>query len=259
MKSIGVIGAGKMGQAIIGGLTGKEFSIRVLSRADVRIWGVTRATSYTDLSGCDAVLLCVKPNDLTEACLGLLNAIQGAGTHPLIVSVAAGKTITFLEHCLPGERVIRAMPNLAAGVRKSVTCFSKGSLATGNDIHMCVQVFNCFGSSIQLNEEVLDAASVLSGSGPAYFFYFTQKLAEGGVAAGLNTQTANMLARKVLEGAAGIAENSQESMEDLIKKVATPSGFTEAAIQTLDSAEVATAITRAVMTAKDRCAKIGGK
>jgi len=255
--NIGIVGMGKMGQAIALGMAGKGFDMRALSRRETCLAGTKQVISYADLADCDAVILCVKPKDLADASAGLFKAIQAARTHPLVISVAAGKRIAFLENCLPGERVVRAMPNLAAGVGKAVTCFSVGTLVTSNDIKLAEEIFNCFGSSVRLDEKSIDAASVLGGSGPAFFFYFAQKLEEAGVKSGLDAVTAGKLARSALVGAAGMAENSQEALANLIKKVATPGGFTLAALDSLDSSKIGDSIAVAVRLAKEKCVEIG--
>src|SRR3989344_696038 len=133
MKNVGIIGVGKMGGAIAKGLEGKKFALKILDRHPVEIAAAERVDSYSRLANCDAVLLCVKPGDLQEAAVGFYDAMRQAGKHPLVISIAAGKTVSFLEGSLPGERVVRAMPNLAASVGKSVTCFSSGKLATRKD------------------------------------------------------------------------------------------------------------------------------
>lgn len=257
LKDIGIIGVGKMGGAIMKGMAGK-FAVKVLDRQPVA-GAAEQVNSYAGLVNCEVVLLCVKPDDLEEAARGLSNAMREAGGHPLVISIAAGKTVSFLESVLPGERVIRAMPNLAASVGKSVTCFSSGKLATREDAALAREIFDCFGTSMQLEESELDAASVLCGSGPAFFFHFAQKLSNAGAALGLDAETADFLARGALAGAGRIAESSEESMADLIRKVATPKGFTEAALQSLDSSGFEDAIAKATATAKEKCTKIGVK
>ncbi len=259
MKNVGIIGVGKMGGAIAKGLEGKKFALKILDRHPVEIAAAEQVDSYLKLANCDAVLLCVKPGDLQEAAVGFYDAMRQAGKHPLVISIAAGKTVSFLEGSLPGERVVRAMPNLAASVGKSVTCFSSGKLATREDAALAREIFDCFGTSMQLEESELDAASVLCGSGPAFFFHFAQKLSNAGVSMGLDAETADFLARQVLVGAGRIAESSEESMADLMRKVATPKGFTEAALQSLESSGFEDAIAKATATAKEKCTKIGVK
>ena len=174
--TIGFIGAGHMGGAMLRGLAAADFkpALRVFDADPARTaalaaeLGATAASSPAGLAaGCDAVVLAVRPGDLP----GVLAGLQDAS--PLFLSIAAGRRIAWIEERLPAAaRVVRAMPNLGVSVGLGMTAFAGGSRATDADLALAERILSSFGRAVRLPEENLDAVTALSGSGPAFFAQF---------------------------------------------------------------------------------------
>jgi pyrroline-5-carboxylate reductase len=171
----------------------------------------------------------------------------------------AGKPLSFIESELGSNRVIRAMPNLAARHKASANGFCLAKGASSKDKSLAERLFSSFGIFVELKEEQLDAFTALGGSGPGYFFYFAKALSNAGVAAGLSEKEAREVARQVLIGAAKIAENSEESFEALVSQVATPGGTTEAALAEFENSKLGEIARRAVEKAKLRSKELAKK
>ncbi len=254
---IGIIGVGRLGSALLKGLKGKGLSLHSLDRGKGNTDEAKMTQGYEEMASCKVVFLCVKPKDISEAADGIGKAIRKLEKHPLIISVAAGKTIGFLEGKFPNERIIRAIPNIAASVSKSITCYSTNRHATSKDIILAKTIFSSIGECIPVPEDSLDAATALGGSGPAYYFYFTKKLAVAGNKLGLDMRASQAIARAVLVGAAAIADSSKDSMDELIANIATPGGTTEAALKEFESGNIGNSIEKGLSRAKEKCKQIG--
>jgi pyrroline-5-carboxylate reductase len=123
----------------------------------------------------DAIVICVKPNYVTEVCRDIVAAENDA----VVISVAAGITLKTLEEHLPNRRVVRVMPNTACLVGESASGFSLGTLATAEDKATVETIFGSVGIALEQKEDLLNAVTGLSGSGPAYVFQFIEALADG--------------------------------------------------------------------------------
>ena len=230
---IGIIGFGRMGRAIADGLQKKGFQVMVKDKEKLGVSSMKEAGSLQEILDCSAIILAVKPKDMDELLLQV-KPLLSHKSRPLFISIAAGKTIAYFESALGPQKIIRAMPNLSARVGKSATCFCANAQVGTADIAIAKEIFSSIGICIQVEEAQLDAVTALSGAGPAYFFYFTQKLADAGVAAGLDEKTALTLARQSFFGSSLLAEAGGKSLEELIKEVATPGGATEAALNAFE-------------------------
>ncbi len=256
---IGIIGLGKMGTAIAGRLYKNGLEVIAKDKKETSVAGVQAAKDYCELAGCEALLFCVKPLDLRAAAAEIKSAIEKRGKHPLLISIAAGKSLSWLEAEFGNERIIRAMPNLAATAGKSFTCFSVNSQVSTADVKLAESVFSAFGSCLQVEEALLDAVTAISGSGPAYFLYFARALAKAGVSAGLDKELADLLARRTLIGVSAIAEDAPSTFDELIASIATPGGTTEAALGVFEQDGMEKIISNAVHAAKERCEALAQK
>lgn len=256
---IGIIGLGKMGTAIAEQFRKNGFEVMARDKKEISMAGVQAAKDYGELAGCEALLFCVKPLDLKSAAAETASAIEKSGKHPLLISIAAGKSLSWLEAEFGNERIIRAMPNLAATAGKSFTCFSANSQVSTADVKLAESVFSAFGSCLQVEETQLDAVTAISGSGPAYFLYFARALAKSGVSAGLDKGLADLLARRTLIGVSAIAEAAPSAFDELIASIATPGGTTEAALGVFEQDGMEKIVSRAVHAAKDRCKALAQK
>ncbi len=257
---IGIIGVGNMGTAIAGRLQKNGLEVIAKGRKMISISGVKEASGFDEMARCKAVLLCVKPADLSSVASGMKVAISSTGGHPLLISIAAGRSLQWLEGHLGNERIVRAMPNLAARAGKSFTCFSANSNASSEDLELAQEIFSTFGSCRQVSEGSLNAVTAISGSGLAYFLYFARALAKAGVSAGLEGGLADLLARSTLIGVSAIADEATPStFDELIASIATPGGTTEAALGVFEQNGMEKTVSSAVHAAKERCEALAQK
>ncbi|TLN07563.1 pyrroline-5-carboxylate reductase, partial [bacterium] len=196
------------------------------------------------------LIVCVKPQQMAEALASLRPSVT---QRHLVISIAAGVRIRAIEENLAdGVRVVRAMRNQACLVGLSATAFSTGKNATAEDRSTVEDIFSSVGRVYLVDEEMLDAVTGLSGSGPAYAYMVIEALAEGGVKAGLTREVAIALAAQTLLGAATMVLETRRHPEELWKLVATPGGTTEAGMRALNEGGLKDALVRAVVEATKR-------
>lgn len=258
---VGFVGAGHMGGAMLRGLAAAAFrpALRVFDAAPGRAaalaaeLGAVAADSPADLAaGCDAVVLAVRPGDLPD----VLAAFGDAA--PLFLSIAAGRRLAWLEERLPaGARVVRAMPNLGVSVGLGMTAYAGGSRATESDLALAGRILSSFGDAVRLPEENLDAVTALSGSGPAFFAYALQAMADGGAALGLDPAAASRLALQTMLGTATVLSRpGAPAVADFIAAVATRGGTTAAGKDVLDASDVRAVFAATLEAAARRAAEL---
>ena len=227
---IGIIGAGNMGKAIASGINKKVLINDVVSSRlrSIRARYVKKSKNNIDLVRCsDIIILAVKPQDIKRLLLEVKPYTKGK----LIVSIAAGVKISFIEKILGRVRVVRVMPNMAALVGKGISGIARGRFAARKDVDIVRKIFMQVGDVVLVKEKSMDAVTALSGSGPAYYFLFTDMLEKAGQAIGLKKDIARQLARATFIGAAASSSATKISMQDFVKKVASKGGTTEAALK----------------------------
>ena len=242
--SIGFIGTGRIAQALISGLShdpqlvlsGYDKSADSLRSVSL-LFGVNAEESIESLArDAQIIIIAVKPYQVVEVLAELKSALHG---QHLVVSVAAGISTGFIEsNCPEGARVIRVMPNTPAFVGEGMTALCKGSRATADDLLAAERIFNAIGKTAIIDESGMDAATAVSGSGPAYMFRIIDSLAEGGEACGLDRETAQLLAAQTMLGAAKMVLSGRKSPEELVREVTTPGGTTEAGLQAMDKRDL---------------------
>jgi pyrroline-5-carboxylate reductase len=177
----------------------------------------------------DAVVLAVKPADLDDACRSL-----PVGGYDRVLSIVAGATTAVIEAMLwPGVRVIRAMPNTPALLGMGASAIAVGSAADERDVVWAEGVLSSIGVVVNLPEKLLDAATGLSGSGPAYLFLVAEALVDAGVFVGLHREIARILAVQTILGSAKMLAESGESAEMLRAAVTSPGGTTASGLRVL--------------------------
>ena len=253
--SIGIIGFGKMGSAIARYLELGGYGIRAYDKLHLP---EKFAADMQAVAESDVVFVCVKPKDMKEV-LGELEKALDESKNPLIISIAAGFCIASIESVLGNRRIIRAMPNLGARVGKSMTAFSPNSQANAQDLQVVKQLFGSFGESMQMPEELMNALTAISGSGPAYFLYLASKMKTAAIKLGFSDAQAQFLCTQTLIGTAGILEENPQNFEDIISDIKTPGGTTAAAIETFDEFGFEEAIISGVMAAQKRGEELGSK
>jgi pyrroline-5-carboxylate reductase len=264
--SVGIIGAGSMAQALVGGLVGGGFlsprRIWATNRRDesrlreLASWGVRTTRSKADVCRhADVLVLAVKPKDAAE-CLAELRGLVG-GRH-LVVSVMAGIGTSLIEGQLgEGVRVVRAMPNTSSAIRESATAIAGGRWATAEDLALVATLLGAVGQVVIVQESELDAVTALSGSGPAYVYLLLECMAEAGAAVGLDPQVARRLALQTVFGSAKMARETGREPAELRARVASPGGTTVAALEVLERSGFREALTRAVARAAERSRELG--
>jgi pyrroline-5-carboxylate reductase len=266
-RRIGFVGGGAMAEALLGGLRAAGAPAESLLAADGdaarrerlhQLFGIhTTDDNCQLLDGSDVVVLAVKPGVVPVVLEHLAGHPERA--RPLWISIAAGVTLAKLEAGLPeSARVVRAMPNTPALVRAGATAFCANSAATQGDRAAAQELFEGVGTCWEApQEELLDAVTGLSGSGPAYVFAFLEALTDAGEAEGLPRATASELAYQTVYGAALLAKESPRNPADLRRQVSSPGGTTLAGLAELDAADFHEAVHRAVRAATKRAGELG--
>lgn len=254
-----IVGGGKMGEALLAGLLadGGERTIRVVETHPARAEELR--AGYPDLEVADVAgpaegtLLAVKPHLVPEVA-----AAVGAADGGRVLSIAAGVTIATLEAALPaGTPVVRAMPNTPALVGAGAAAVAPGTHASDDDLAWAEEILGAVGLVVRVPEDLLDAVTGLSGSGPAYAFLVLDALIEGGVAAGLPRDVAETLAGQTLLGAATLFLHGDASAGELRAAVTSPGGTTAEGLRVLEQRAVRAALIDAVLAARDRATELG--
>ncbi len=265
MTRLTVIGGGKMGEALIGGLIAAAWApagqLRVVEPVDERrdqlakrYDGLALSATTDDAAGDSGdVLVAVKPQHCEEVC----RALAPLGPRR-VLSIAAGVTTASLESWLPGgTRVVRAMPNTPALVGAGMAAISAGRHADTEDLGWASAIMASVGEVVVLAEDAMDAVTGLSGSGPAYVFLLAEALIDAGVAVGLEQGTADTLTRQTLLGAARLLAESGEAPAQLRANVTSPGGTTERGIGALEDGGLREIVARAVAAATARSRELG--
>lgn len=263
--TLAVIGGGRMGEAIIGGLVAADVyapgSITVAEPNAARretlvaAHGVRAVADGCDALPADTLLLAVKPQIMDDVVAALASAVT-PGT--LVVSIAGGITCSRLESLLPaGCAVVRVMPNTPALVRQGMAVISGGHEATAQQVEAVRDMFAAIGQAIVLDERYQDAATAISGCGPAYVAIFVDALARAGVRQGLTREVAQALAVQTLRGTVELLEVTGQHPEQLVDGVASPGGATIAAVEQLEAGGFRSALSAAVDAAVKRSKELG--
>jgi len=268
------IGGGNMAAALIGGLKKQGFSMAgvqvVEPNEDNRVrlteeFGVRCAAAIDDAAlHCEAIVLAVKPQVMRDAVAPAASRLTGQ----LVISIAAGLRLADLGRWLGGgsdyRRLIRAMPNTPALIGAGITglCADPGVNREGRE--MAEKILSAVGKTLWIDDESqMDVVTAVSGSGPAYVFYFIEALQLAGTQLGLPAETARLLAVETFAGAARLAQDSAEPVETLRSRVTSKGGTTAAAIAAFGSADIAGGIAAGVMAAARRgrelCDELGNR
>jgi pyrroline-5-carboxylate reductase len=254
-----LIGGGKMGQALVGGLLTAGWA-RPEELAVVEIAASQRDALATQFAGVDVgeqpaanldTVIAVKPHLVAEVCRQLPDPTR-------VVSIAAGVTVATIEANLaPSIPVVRAMPNTPALVGAGASAVAPGTSATAADVEWAVGILGAVGEVVVVAEPLLDVVTGLSGSGPAYAFLIAEALIDAGVSAGLPLDIATTLAGQTLYGAAKLLVESGLHPAELRSGVTTPAGTTAAGLRVLEQRAVRAAVIDAVHAATERSRELG--
>jgi len=263
LPSIGFIGGGNMASAIIGGLIRRDTAaetfevVEPFAEARARLlhdFGITaQAEAGAALARCAVVVWAVKPQSFAGAARPV-GAFTGDALH---LSVAAGIPSDSIARWLANERVVRAMPNTPALVGQGMTGLFARPAVDGAGRKLAEQVLDATGDLLWVDDEsALDAVTAVSGSGPAYVFYFIEAMTEAGVELGLSPEQAHQLAVGTFSGAAALAGNASEPPSVLRERVTSKGGTTYAAIASLEGADVKAKFKAAIRAAHQRAGEL---
>lgn len=260
------LGGGNMATALIGGLLQQGFAASDMAVAEVSADARARlAASYAVrvaealdaslVAHSDVVVLAVKPQQMREAAAPLASLLK----RQLVVTIAAGIRIADLARWLGGhDRIVRVMPNTPALIREGISGLYAAEAVSDAQRAQAERVLAAVGATLWCDRESqLDAVTAVSGSGPAYVFYFLEALERAASELGFGAEAAKQLAYKTFSGAVALAVASPESPALLRARVTSKGGTTEAAIRALEAAGVSSAIVAAVKAADARAVELG--
>lgn len=260
---LGFLGSGKMAAALVGGVI-KSMAPQDISVTD-RIpeaardladkHGVRQLASNAELFlNSDAIVICVKPRDALEA----IESVRGQTTDKLLISIVAGLPLSRLEKAAgDGSRVIRVMPNTPALIHKGAAAYALGSRALSEDAGIVEMIFSSVGNIFAVKEDLLDAVTGLSGSGPAYVYVMVEALADAGVLMGLPRDLSLRLAAQTVVGAGEMILQTGLHPAVLKDMVASPGGTTIVGLEVLERAGIRSAFLGAVRAATERSRELG--
>lgn len=266
-KKVAFIGSGNMAEALMKGIIDAGLlhasSITACdidrSRLDYleKTYGVeTSGDNEEGARSCDILFLSVKPHDMDAAMASIRDAVA---TSQLVISIAAGVKLNKLEQALgDGVPVVRAMPNGPALVGCGITAVTRGASVADSDMEAARVLLGTAGEVMEVGEDLMDVVTAVSGSGPAYFFYLVEALARAAMAAGFSARDAEKLAVGTAVGSMRWLAETGSSPAGLRKKVTSPGGTTEAAIETLEKKGFSELISDAVDAAIRRSRELGG-
>lgn len=263
-QRLAVLGAGAMGSALIQGWLQAGLlrpdqlcacDVSPTARAQLAETGIAVTADPAEAAAdCDVLVVAVKPYDVAAV---VTAALAHRAEPALLVSIAAGVTLSQLEALAPTAAVVRVMPNTPALVGEGAAAYALGSRANADDGVLVATLLNAVGRAVQVKEPLLDAVTGLSGSGPAYVFVLIEAMADGGVRGGLPRDVALELAAQTVLGAAKMVLTGDEHPAALKDRVASPGGTTIAGLAALEAAGFRSAAIEAVTAATQRSRELG--
>ena len=261
-KKISFIGGGNMAQALISGLISCGVKPSLITVADpnseareqLAAKGLNTVDPTADAKaaviGADIVVLAVKPQVMKAVVSGFADVLD----KQLVISVAAGLSTALLSNMLGGySNIVRAMPNTPAMIQMGATGLYGTDDISAEQKQLATAVMEASGLVMWVdNEEHMHAVTAVSGSAPAYMFYFIEAMVDGAVALGLDKEQASALAMQTMLGAAKMALGSEDAPSELRRKVTSPNGTTQAAIESMQANDISRQIVEAMQACYDR-------
>jgi len=261
-----VVGPGAMAEALIAGIIRKN----IIPGDQIRISGpetdhneelhqkygvVTFSDNQLAVNGADVVILSVKPQVLPRVFTNLKGLIPAKA---LVISIVAGATIQMICEGLQQNCIVRAMPNTPAQIGEGITVWTNSPAVSEEQMEIARQVLSALGSTVYVDEEnYLDMATALSGSGPAYIFLFMEAMIDAGVHLGFSRKIAEQLVVQTMRGSVDYYISKQAHPARLRNEVTSPGGTSAAALYYLEKAGLRTAISRAIWAAYERSQELG--
>lgn len=263
---ITIIGTGNMGSAILTGIVRNNLTapenVHAADKHEARLqelqgtYGVQPfADNRAAVADADVVMLCVKPQHV-DAVMQELKHHLPAKT--LVISIVAGASLARLSEGLQHDRIIRTMPNTPAQIGQGITVWTATDTVSEAQMTLARGILQAFGVEVQVQEEnFLDMATALSGSGPAYVYLFMEAMIDAGVHLGFPRNVAEQLVVQTLRGSVEYFDTVKEHPAKMRNDVTSPGGTTTAALYYLEKAGFRTAISRAIWAAYERSVELG--
>jgi pyrroline-5-carboxylate reductase len=231
-KIIGIIGFGNMGQALGEALRQNNWRVYIYDKDKTKLIRRRNTFICKDYQGVirasPTLIIAIKPQDIPDFIENARPLILRF--KPLIISIAAGVSTTFFEKKLKRVRVIRVMPNLAAKKRLSLSFISSGRFAKLKDLKEALEIFNCVGEAITIQESFLDKVTAISGSGPGYVYYLMDSLYESALMLGFSKDVAKKMVQETFWGAINLIRDQKDEFRVWVSRVASKGGTTQAAL-----------------------------
>lgn len=259
--NIAIIGGGNLGKSIALGLLEHNFEAQSITvtrhkiglLADLEGQGIQISNDNIKATqNAQVIIIAVKPYKIAEV-LQEIDTVLTADK--IIVSVVSDFSITQIEKHLSNlPAIIRAMPNTATSVNESITCLASNN-ASNEDITIVTNIFNSLGKTIEINESLMDAATVLGACGIAYVLRFIRGMIQGGIEIGFDAQTATKIATQTVKGASELLLQKGNHPEAEIDKVTTPKGCTIAGLNEMEHQGFSSALIKGIKTSFDSISK----
>lgn len=247
---ITLIGLGTMGSAIAKKLTRPGMHLTTLTK-DEKVKGSHIIDYSKPVASADIVIIAVKPQDVPELARQIVSYLQ---KNTIIISIAAGITIQKLGTLLHAKKIIRTMPNLGLAVGQGIMAWKSSGL-TPKDKEVSKKILDTICENFEVSlEQDINTVTAISGSGPAYFFYLAEQMMSSALKLGLKKEQAATLVRKTLLAAAEL--QTQGTYSELITKIASKKGTTEAALKIFHSKKADKIIAQAIQAAAGRAKEL---
>ena len=261
---IAFIGAGNMAASLIGGLRAQGLDAAHICASDpgadtrARVSAEHRIATFADnaeaIQGADVIVLAVKPQAMKAVCENLRSSLQ---PHQLVVSIAAGINCASLKNWLGAQPIVRCMPNTPSLLRQGVSGLYATAEVSAAQRDQAQELLCAVGIALWLEQEQqLDAVTAVSGSGPAYFFLLIEAMTAAGVKLGLPPEIAKQLSEQTALGAAHMAVASDVDAAELRRRVTSPGGTTQAAIESFQAGGFEALVEKALGAAAHRSAEL---
>ncbi len=262
---VSFLGGGRMAEALIAGLIGSKKAkpsditasdVQELRRSHLKDHYKIKTTADNQAAS-DAsaiIVLAVKPQVIREAVKKLK-----LGRNKLIISIAAGIPISYLENMFPENPVIRVMPNNPAMVKAGISALAYGAQVKPEDMEKAKLIFGSVGEVVEVDEKLMDAVTGLSGSGPAFIYLMLEAMVEAGENLGIKRETSHKLAVETLLGAAQTLKKTKKHPRELIDMVSSPGGTTLRGLEVLERKDFKLAVIDAIVAARNRAKELSSE
>lgn len=216
--------------------------------------GMVVSVINSQVADYELIILSVKPQDFASVQEELRAVIQ---PQQVVLSIMAGIPMSKIQSALHHQLVVRAMPNTPAMLGMGITGFTASPEVDAHKLRKVENLINATGRSVYLEDEgMIDAVTALSGSGPAYFYYIVKHMIEAGKQMGFDEGMASLLVKQTMLGSYHLINNAEQSLDNLIKAVASKGGTTEAALRTFEENQISEGLIKGILAAENRAKEL---